>query len=570
MSYVVFARKYRPQVFDEVVGQKHITTTLRNAIELNRVAHAYLFAGPRGIGKTTTARIFAKALNCERGPGPDPCNTCTPCVEITQGVNLDVLEIDAASNRGIDEVRNLRENVKFVPSKARFKVYIIDEVHMLTPEAFNALLKTLEEPPPHVKFIFATTNPHKVPQTILSRCQRFDFRRISNARIVESLKGIASKEALDVDDDALALIAKYSDGSIRDAEVMLDQLASFSQGRVHKSDVVQMLGVVDEDVLFRLTDAIASRDAHAALTMVDGLIRNGKDPIQLLTNLIEHVRNVLVAKVAKDSPDLVDSSVEKQARLRTAGAQFSVEELLYFITALSGASDLAKRTSLTRIPLEMALVKLCERSRITSLDEVLKRVKDLEAAVTRPETGTKTRPVPPVEEKYGEDRPPAGTLPSLENQARAASAEDRERSIESVANSWQAILNSLRAKKISVASYLLEGTPHSIEGDTLVVAFPKECQFHMEALAENVENRTLIEGVVRDVLKAEYRIRFMSVEGGPGVRGGARERPYDMEGADDMPPAQDARNKKIDPLIEHAIDVFDGHVVARDRTKEKP
>jgi DNA polymerase-3 subunit gamma/tau len=409
-----------------------------------------------------------------------------------------------------------------------------------------------------------------VPQTILSRCQRFDFRRISNARIVESLKGIASKEALDVDDDALALIAKYSDGSIRDAEVMLDQLASFSQGRVHKSDVVQMLGVVDEDVLFRLTDAIASRDAHAALTMVDGLIRNGKDPIQLLTNLIEHVRNVLVAKVAKDSPDLVDSSVEKQARLRTAGAQFSVEELLYFITALSGASDLAKRTSLTRIPLEMALVKLCERSRITSLDEVLKRVKDLEAAVTRPETGTKTRPVPPVEEKYGEDRPPAGTLPSLENQARAASAEDRERSIESVANSWQAILNSLRAKKISVASYLLEGTPHSIEGDTLVVAFPKECQFHMEALAENVENRALIEGVVRDVLKAEYRIRFMSVEGGPGVRGGARERPYDMEGADDMPPAQDARNKKIDPLIEHAIDVFDGHVVARDRTKEKP
>ena len=209
MSYIVFARKYRPQAFDEVVGQSHITTTLKNAIAQNRVAHAYIFAGPRGVGKTTTARILAKALNCEKGPTDNPCNKCPSCNEITQGISLDILEIDGASNRGIDEIRNLRENVKFSPSKGRFKVYIIDEVHMLTSEAFNALLKTLEEPPPHAKFIFATTQAHKVPPTILSRCQRFDFRRISIKDIVESLKVIAKKEGIKVDDEVLILIAKH-------------------------------------------------------------------------------------------------------------------------------------------------------------------------------------------------------------------------------------------------------------------------------------------------------------------------------------------------------------------------
>ena len=286
MSYIVFARKYRPQAFEEVVGQSHITTTLENAIAQDRVAHAYIFAGPRGVGKTTTARIFAKALNCEKGPTADPCNKCPSCLEITQGSSLDILEIDGASNRGIDEIRNLRENVKFSPSKGRFKVYIIDEVHMLTSEAFNALLKTLEEPPKHVKFIFATTQAHKVPPTILSRCQRFDFRRISIKDIVDSLKAIAKKEDLKVDDDVLILMAKHSDGSMRDAQVVLDQISSFADGRISLEDASKILGAVSDDILFSLAESIKSKDSLKALKIIDDLANEGKDVAQIVLYLI--------------------------------------------------------------------------------------------------------------------------------------------------------------------------------------------------------------------------------------------------------------------------------------------
>ena len=308
MSYIVFARKYRPQAFDEVIGQSHITTTLANAIAQNRVAHAYIFAGPRGVGKTTTARIFAKALNCEKGPTANPCNKCPSCLEITQGSSLDILEIDGASNRGIDEIRNLRENVKFAPSKGHFKVYIIDEVHMLTIDAFNALLKTLEEPPAHVKFIFATTQAHKVPPTILSRCQRFDFRRISIKDIVESLKAIAKKEGLKVPDDVLILMAKHSDGSMRDAQVVLDQISSFAEGKISLEDASKILGAVSDDILFSLAESIKSKAALKALKIIDDLVNEGKDVAQIVLYFIEHFRDLLVAKINKDPSKLIDAS----------------------------------------------------------------------------------------------------------------------------------------------------------------------------------------------------------------------------------------------------------------------
>ena len=265
MAYTVFALKWRPQNFDEIIGQNHIVTTLKSALEKNRLAHAYLFAGPRGVGKTSTARILAKALNCKDGPTLNPCQKCASCLEIGQGRSMDVIEIDGASNRGIDEIRVLRENVKFSPVAGKFKIYIIDEVHMLTQEAFNALLKTLEEPPAFVKFIFATTQPHKVLATILSRCQRFDFRRITVMEMITQLERIVTQEKIGVDKEVLLAIAKASDGSLRDAESLLDQLISFSKDKISLKDVISILGIVEQEALFEITDKIIQKDALAAL-----------------------------------------------------------------------------------------------------------------------------------------------------------------------------------------------------------------------------------------------------------------------------------------------------------------
>ncbi len=285
MSYVVFALKWRPQDFNTIVGQEHIVTTLTNALQKNRLAHAYLFAGPRGVGKTSTARILAKAINCTEGPTPEPCGKCPSCVEITQGSSLDVIEIDGASNRGIDEIRALRESVKFSPTRSRYKVYIIDEVHQITPDGFNALLKTLEEPPDFVKFIFATTQPNKVMPTIISRCQRLDFRRISVMEIVGQLEKIVAAEKVEVEREALIAIAKASDGALRDAESILDELVSFTKGKVNLAEVVSVLGLVEQEMLFAVTEKIITKDARGALEILDRIIGEEKLHRQILLEL---------------------------------------------------------------------------------------------------------------------------------------------------------------------------------------------------------------------------------------------------------------------------------------------
>jgi len=310
MEYQTFALRWRPQTFDEVVGQEHITTTLKNAIRQNRIAHAYLFAGPRGTGKTSTARILAKALNCKEGPKPEPCNKCENCKEITASNSLDVLEIDGASNRGIDEIRALKENVKLSPSSSRYKIYIIDEVHMLTEEAFNALLKTLEEPPEHVKFIFATTRPQKILPTILSRCQRFDFRRIPTKDIVERLKEISKKEKLRVDEDALYLIAKSADGSLRDAESILDQFSSYENKGVTKEDVNSILGSVGQEFLFNMMQKIIDKDTKGTLGLLNEAINKGKNLSMFVSEFIEHIRNMMIAKETDNYKELIDASDE--------------------------------------------------------------------------------------------------------------------------------------------------------------------------------------------------------------------------------------------------------------------
>jgi DNA polymerase-3 subunit gamma/tau len=550
MSYIVFARKYRPQAFDEVIGQSHITTTLENAIAQDRVAHAYIFAGPRGVGKTTTARIFAKALNCEKGPTADPCNKCPSCLEIAQGSSLDILEIDGASNRGIDEIRNLRENVKFSPSKGRFKIYIIDEVHMLTMDAFNALLKTLEEPPAHVKFIFATTQAHKVPPTILSRCQRFDFKRISIKDIVDSLKAIAKKESLKVDDDVLILMAKHSDGSMRDAQVVLDQISSFADGRISLENASKILGAVSDDILFGLADSIRTKDALKALKIINDIADEGKDVAQIVLYLIEHFRDLLVAKINKDPSALIDASLEKIKRYEEQAGAFTVEEMLYVIYTLSNTVDFVRRSNMARVPFEVAMVKLTRMGSIISPSDLMKRLEKIELGLKNnlpPAPVSLTKPTADVHKE-----------PAPVKKAHSADLDD-------MIGYWNAIISRVQERKISVAMYLKEGYPESVNSGTLSVSFPKSSQFHKDTL-ESTECKNIIIKAIKDVTGLDLRLKLTLSEN--GGRGGLSKDPLD----DADSAIKDMMSKKdaSEPIISDALEIFGGEIegeTGRGKTK---
>src|SRR3989338_8878425 len=359
MSYIVLARKYRPQKFDELIGQEHITKLLKDSIETGRLAHAFLFCGPRGVGKTSCARILAKSLNCKNGPTVSPCGICPACREIAQTTSFDVIEIDGASNRGIDEIRTLRENVKFAPGSGRYKIYIVDEVHMLTTEAFNALLKTLEEPPAHVKFIFATTSPNKLPATIISRCQRFDFKRISIDDMSKHLSGICKTEKIKVEEEALFAIAKAAQGALRDALSILDQLSALAEEGIKSSDVYSMLGLVETQVLFDITDALAAKDCSKALQAVDAIIEQGKDIKQLTKDLTEHFRHLMVVKVGgKTLSKLVDYPAAIKEMLHLQSHKFALKEIIQTIHMLIECQEAARITELLRLPLELAFAQL--------------------------------------------------------------------------------------------------------------------------------------------------------------------------------------------------------------------
>lgn len=383
MSYLVIARKWRPQTFEEVIGQPHVTRTLQNAVRSNRIAHAYLFTGARGVGKTSVARILAKTLNCEAEKALAPCNVCSNCREITQGNAVDVLEIDGASNRGIDSIRELRETVRYRPAKSRYKIYIIDEVHMLTSEAFNALLKTLEEPPEHVLFIFATTEPHKIPSTILSRCQRFDFRRIPTQLLVSHLKDIAEQEHARLSDGVLYAVAREADGSMRDAQSLLEQLLAFSGDGLSDEEILDVLGVVDRRSVHRVGKVILDGNVRDCLDVVGELHRRGIDSRRFCQQLCDHFRNLLfLALEGGEMRSQLDLPGEEREYLAAEVAKTTPESLyLYFQMLLKGEEEI-RRSTLPRITLEMLLLRLSQLPRLESLEKVLEKITLLEGRLS--------------------------------------------------------------------------------------------------------------------------------------------------------------------------------------------
>ncbi len=501
--YLVIARKYRPQTFDEVVGQDPISTTLENAITMNRIAHAYLFTGPRGVGKTSMARIFAKALNCKNGPTVAPCGECPACVEIEGARSLDVLEIDGASNRGIDEIRALRENVKFSPAAGKFKIYIIDEVHQITTDGFNALLKTLEEPPAHVKFIFATTSVHKVPATILSRCQRFDFRRIPTPAIAAALKEICKKEKIKIDDDALYVIAKFADGGLRDGQSILDQTASSTADKITAKDVLQSLGSLEEEELFGIMDALANRDAKTALVILNGVLEKGKDASLFMEKLLEHTRNLLFLSVSEDLAGLVDATESYKKSLLEQKSRFTKEDLFYFFSVITHTLQIMKRFEMKRIPLEIALIKLAHKAPMADISELLEKLESPEKKTLK----TPAAPEPAVEK----EDPAEIEFEELPKGDLVVKEPNQEKKISSLDAVWQLLLRALKNEKISVATYLAEGEPLGLMQGIARISFPERLLFHRESLETEV-NRTLIEKHLSSLLDEPVRVEFESVK----------------------------------------------------------
>ncbi len=492
MSYQVIARKYRPQRFEDVVGQEHVTTTLANAIRSGRIAHAYLFCGPRGTGKTTLARIFAKALNCTGGPRPEFADDDPRVQEITEGRSLDVLEIDGASNNGVEQVRELRDTARFAPASSKFKLYIIDEVHMLSTAAFNALLKTLEEPPAHVKFLFATTDPEKVLPTILSRCQRFDLRRIPAKLIVEHLGRIATQEGVQIDEPALHAIARGADGGMRDAQSTLDQLISFCGPTIVESDVLSMFGLAARAQLLELAQAILAGEAGPALGLLDQLARSGKDLGRLLGDLLNHFRNLLIFQVSRGDRSLLEVSEAEMAALVAQSAQIDSEPLIRVLEVLSHAEGRQRDSASKRIFLEVALLKAIQAREASSLDTVLKQLRALRenagptpAPVVRPAPPAPVVPLaPPPAPAAVAPPPPVIEPPKAPAPALAPALAPAPTSPppalppalsggENVDGIWRALIGTFAGEPMFKAQ-LSAGHPQSLVGRTLSVGFPED------------------------------------------------------------------------------------------------
>ncbi len=488
MSYLVLARKYRPGTFVDIVGQEHVVRTLKNAIQLNRVHHAFLFTGARGVGKTTTARVLARALNCEKGPTPEPCGVCSTCVEITEGRSPDVLEIDGASNRGVESVRELRETVRYLPSRGKYKLYIIDEVHQLTNEAFNALLKTLEEPPPHVKFIFATTEPQKIPATILSRCQRFDFRRVAVAELAEHLRQVLAKENLKLGTTALTAIVREAQGSVRDAMSLLDQVLSYAAGEPDDAKVIAALGVLDRQLIFDLWDGVLAKDADRILKVVADIDLRGHDLADLAGLLVEHVRDLMVTKVVPNPASALPerSPGEVEVLAAQAGKQSRPDLHRAFSLLVALAEDVT-RSGFPRVSLEMGLLRLLEVEPVSSLAMLLERLDGVVAGggvPTAPSRSAVAGPTPPV---------------------TAASAPV----VQTPSEGWNALVAMVRKQKPALASLLEHGRPVRFAPDGVVIGYPQGT-FYWDS-AHDRETHELIERAVAEHFGKPVSVQLSAV-----------------------------------------------------------
>ena len=540
MSYRVIARKCRPQTFDEVIGQKHVTRTLRNAITEKRIAHGFLFSGERGVGKTSIARILAKCINCHGGPTAEPCGVCPSCLEITNGNSIDVHEIDGASNNSVEDIRALRENVKYMPSRDRNKIYIIDEVHMLSGSAFNALLKTLEEPPEHVVFIFATTEPHKIPDTILSRCLRFDFKRIPSADIVDHLGAIAKAEQVAISRHGLMLIAREADGSMRDAQTILERAITYCGADIRDADLQDMLGHIGRQIICRVLKAVITEDAKGCIDALDEVYQLGIDLRKFYFSLLETLRDIMMLKAVKDPAKLVDAADEDMLLLQELEAGITREELLRMFRLCFSAENDIVRSALPRIALEVCLLEMMELKRALPLDEIMAQLQALQAggAMVQQRAGF-AAPAP---------RPGAPSAPA-QRQPAPHTVTPAPRQSAPLGAGAEAFCALVQKRSLPIWSLLNHGTVEIGPDGEVKILFPAG-SFHMEQLRD-AEKEALLRQFAAECFGKAVPVTIAA--------GGEKKKPAAHE---DRHERHLTREKVLhNPVIRKIVDAFNGTIV---------